>query len=142
MSCLMWKTDAIARCAMQYRSTCLAPFGLKSCHASYLLHIYSHPGVSQEQLAQAIYLNKSSVARQIAALEEDGFVRREACEKDRRIIRLYTTEKTDALIPELRKILSDWEDMMTEGLSPEEAATLAGLLEKMRDRASAYVQQD
>lgn len=141
MSCLMWKTDAIARCAVQYRSAALAKYGLKSCHASYLLHISENPGVSQEQLAQAIYLNKSSVARQLAALEEDGFVRRQACEKDRRIIHLYTTQKTDDLIPELQKILSDWEDMMTVDLTESEQEVLTGLLSKMQRRAAAYVEQ-
>lgn len=141
MGCLMWKTDAIARCAMQYRSETLARFGLKSCHASYLLHIHEHPGVSQEQLAQAIYLNKSSVARQLAALEEDGFVRRETCEKDRRIIRVYSTPKTDSIIAELDQILDDWETMITEDLSREERKLLWGLLDKMQSRAAAYVEQ-
>lgn len=142
MSNLMWNTDAIARCATQYRSEALAEFGLKSCHASYLRYIYEHPGVSQEQLAQAIYFNKSSVARQLAALEEDGFVRREACEKDRRVICLYVTDKTAALIPRIREILREWEDMMIRDLTPEEQLALGSILEKLRDRAAAYVQQE
>lgn len=142
MSSLMWKTDVIARCAMQYRSQSLAKFGLKSCHASYLLHIYQNPGVSQEKLAQAIFLNKSSVARQLASLEEDGFVRRVSCERDRRIICLYVTDKTEALIPEIEKILGIWEDVVTEDLTEEERKVLSALLDKMWDSAAAFVEQD
>ena len=75
MSLFMRELDSIARCAAQYRAEQLAPLGLKSCHASYLLEICSCPGISQEQLARRTYFSKSSVARQLAVLEEAGFVR-------------------------------------------------------------------
>ena len=83
MSLLMGELDSIARCAAQYRSERLAALGLKSCHASYLMGICDCPGISQEQLARRIYQNKSSVARQLAVLEEAGFVRRVCCDSDR-----------------------------------------------------------
>ena len=70
MSLLMGELDSIARCAAQYRSERLAALGLKSCHASYLMGSCDCPGISQEQLARRIYQNKSSVARQLAVLEE------------------------------------------------------------------------
>ena len=44
MSLFMRELDSIARCAAQYRAEQLAPLGLKSCHASYLLEICSCPG--------------------------------------------------------------------------------------------------
>ncbi len=89
MSLLMGELDSIARCAAQYRSERLAALGLKSCHASYLMGICDCPGISQEQLARRIYQNKSSVARQLAVLEEAGFVRRVCCDSDRRVTELY-----------------------------------------------------
>ena len=80
MSLLMGELDSIARCAAQYRSERLAALGLKSCHASYLMGICDCPGISQEQLARRIYQNKSSVARQLAVLEEAGFaIRQPGC---------------------------------------------------------------
>ena len=91
MSLFMRELDSIARCAAQYRAEQLAPLGLKSCHASYLLEICSCPGISQEQLARRTYFSKSSVARQLAVLEEAGFVRRVCSDSDRRVTRLYPT---------------------------------------------------
>ena len=96
MSLLMGELDSIARCAAQYRSERLAALGLKSCHASYLMGICDCPGISQEQLARRIYQNKSSVARQLAVLEEAGFVRRVCCDSDRRVTELYPTEQAEA----------------------------------------------
>lgn len=142
MPSLMWEFDAIARCATQYRTEMLAPIGLKSCHASYLLNICADPGISQEQLARRIYFNKSSVARQLAALEEDGFIRRVTCENDRRIIRLYPTDKTLEILPRIRQVLLDWEQLATQDLTAEEQEIIRILLNKMKARASSQVQPD
>ena len=59
----------ITRCNHQFRDEFLAPMGLKSFHASYLVTLYREPGISQDKLAKAILVDKSNVARQIAALE-------------------------------------------------------------------------
>ena len=53
-----------------------------------LIHIFS-----QEQLVKEIYVHKSSVARQLALLEQNGFITRSACPSDRRQLLVYPTEK-------------------------------------------------
>lgn len=97
--------NEITRCGMQYRTDNLEPFGLKSCHASYLLEICRNPGISQDMLARRICINKSNIARQIVVLEEGGFVERRSSQEDKRVMELYPTEKTLELLPELRKVL-------------------------------------
>ena len=100
----------ISRCGVQYRSDKLAPLGLKSIHASYLTEICANPGISQDKLARIICINKSNVARQVAVLEEDGFVRREPSAADKRVMELYPTDKALALLPQIQQILSCWEE--------------------------------
>lgn len=142
MPSLTWELDAIARCATQYRTEMLAPLGLKSCHASYLLQICKNPGISQEQLARRIYFNKSSVARQLAVLEKAGFIRRTTSETDRRVTQLFPTDKAIALLPQIRQVLLDWEDLITQGLSPQEQTALREMLLKLKDLAARRVQPD
>ena len=83
----------LIRCMNRYRTEQLAPLELKSCHAGYLLAICACPGITQEQLSRRIYANKSNVARQLAVLEESGYVLRQPGEADRRVMRVYPTEK-------------------------------------------------
>lgn len=142
MPSLMWELDAIARCATQYRTEMLAPLGLKSCHASYLLHICTDPGISQEQLARRIFFNKSSVARQLAVLEESGFIRRIPSESDRRVICLYPTEKAQQALPQIRQVLWDWEKLVTQDLTQGEQAAILGVLTRVKARAAHRVQQE
>jgi len=130
----------ISRCSVQYRADSLAPMGLKSIHASYLIEICANPGISQDKLARLIFINKSNVARQVAVLEEDGFVRRVPSAADKRVMELYPTEKTLEILPQIRKILGCWENCITSDLCEEEKEVLTSLLRKMSIRAGRYME--
>ena len=140
MSQIIRDITEIARCGAQYRADRLAPLGLKGCHASYLTEICAHPGISQDQLARRICINKSNVARQAAALEEEGFVTRTPSPTDKRIMELHPTQKTLDLLPEISSVLKCWEGCITDGLTPQELDLLAALLEKMKSRAGDYME--
>ena len=130
----------ISRCGVQYRSDNLAQFGLKSIHASYLTEICANPGISQDKLASIICINKSNVARQVAVLEEDGFVRRVPSAADKRVMELYPTEKTMEILPRINELLMCWENCITQDLTEEEKELLSALLRKMSSRASGYME--
>ena len=140
MSQIIRDMTEISRCGVQYRSDKLTPMGLKSCHSSYLVEICENPGISQDKLARRILINKSNVARQVANLEEDGFIRRVPSEADKRVMELYPTEKTLALLPQLKEILNQWEDCITHDLTEEEIEQITILLNKMKYRAALYME--
>ena len=139
MSQIIRDITEIARCGAQYRTEALAPMGLKACHASYLLEICAHPGISQDKLAARICINKSNVARQAAILEDDGFILRKPSQADKRVMELYPTEKTLTLMPEITEILNKWEDFLLADLSEEEVEHVHFILQRMRDKASGWM---
>ena len=141
MSQIIRDITEITRCGVQYRTDSFAPMGLKACHGSYLQEICARTGISQEQLAASICINKSNVARQAAALEEGGFIERRPCGQDKRVLRLYPTEKTLALLPEIDRIMASWQDMLTQDLSDGEQVLLANMLLRMKARASVYMEE-
>ena len=140
MSQIIRDITEIARCGAQYRTEALAPMGLKACHASYLTVICDHPGISQDRLAHTICINKSNVARQAAILEEGGFITRVPCQNDKRIMRLYPTEKATSLLPQISQIMDSWEHCLTKDLSDDEIEILAVVLERMKRRAAAWME--
>ena len=130
---------AIARCNTQFRAERMAQFGLKGFHISYILHICGCPGISQDKLAQRIYINKSNVARQAAFLEEEGFITRTPSASDKRVLALYPTEKATALLPAIHAIFQDWNRILTPDLPAAEIETVAPFLDKMQDKAGAWM---
>ena len=131
----------IARCCAQYKVDMLSPMGLKGCHASYLSEICAYPGISQDKLAQKICINKSNVARQAAILEEDGFIIRKPSESDKRCMELYPTEKTLELMPRITGILECWDQCITQELTEEEITMVTAILERMKEKASRWMEE-
>ena len=140
MSQIIRDITEIARCTTQYRAEALAPMGLKSCHASYLTEICANPGISQDQLASLICINKSNVARQAAILEEDGFITRTPSATDKRIMQLVPTQKTLELLPQISQILVGLECCLTADMTEEEKNLLESLLSRTLAKASAWME--
>ena len=141
MSQIIRDITEIARCGAQYKADRLAPMGLKGCHASYLSEICACPGISQDKLAQKICINKSNVARQAAILEEDGFIIRKPSESDKRCMELYPTEKTLELMPRITGILECWDQCLTQELTDEEITMVTAILERMKEKASRWMEE-
>ena len=131
----------MARCAAQFRTERFAPLGLKGCHGSYLAQICEHPGITQDQLAKRIFINKSNVARQLVILDEEGFVERRPCCEDKRAMRVYPTPKALDVLPQVHEILVEWENLLTEDLSPGEVELLGKMLGKMKAHAASWMEE-
>lgn len=138
---LMHHVTDIARCAALYRQEELAALGLKSCHASYLAAICAYPGITQDQLARRIFINKSNVARQLVILEEDGFVERKPSPEDKRAIQVFPTEKARDVMPEIARIFRCWESFVAQDLNEEERALLVSMLDKMKARSADWMEK-
>lgn len=93
--------------------------------------IWLSPGLSQNQLASILKFNKGAVAKLIKTLEAEGYVRREADTKDRRVMRLYLTEKSENLIPVFQDLEKQWANQMIAGFSEDEKAQLRDFLERI-----------
>ena len=138
---LMHHITDIARCAALYRQEELAALGLKSCHASYLDAICDCPGITQDQLARRIFINKSNVARQLVVLEEDGFVERRPSPEDKRATQVFPTEKAWAAMPEITRIFRCWEAFVAQDLTEDERKILVVMLEKLKSRSADWMEQ-
>ena len=52
-----------------------------------------HQGCTQKEIGEGCVLDKSSVTGLLSRMEEAGLVRRESCPQDRRVVRIYLTER-------------------------------------------------
>ena len=132
----------IARCQMRHRADYMEQFGLKGCHANYIMTLCEEPGISQEKLAKRIYANKSNIARQIAVLEENGYVYRESDTADKRTLHVYPTEKALELLPLIRKKQDEWDNFVTKDLTEEEISQARTILQKMRTQADLFLERE
>ncbi len=136
---LMRSMSTVVRCANLYRDQFLQGTGMSGAQLPYVLQICGSPGISQDQIAQRLHVNRSSVTRQLGLLEENGFITRRRCESDQRVIEVAPTDAMLKLLPLVRDIFARWRAVLAAGLSEAELNTLAGLLARVVANAEGAV---
>ncbi len=109
----------------------LAPLQLGPGRYLYLFGLYVRDGRRQGELADVIGVDKAAATRALGRLEESGYVRRRADQKDGRAVRVYLTKRGRALQPQLESAAAHCIEDMTRVLDDDEQATLKHLLAKM-----------
>ena len=93
-----------------------------------LAGICNAPGQTQEQLSCFLAIDKGFVARTVTTLEERGYVRRVPDQNDRRANLIYPTSEGISLRESMRQVLIDWQNRMTDGMTPEQISAFGELL--------------
>ncbi|MDN4619383.1 MarR family winged helix-turn-helix transcriptional regulator [Paenibacillus sp. PsM32] len=98
----------------------------------YLVRICENPGIIQEKLAEMIKVDRTTAARAIKNLEENGFVQKKEDPHNKKIKKLFPTAKGEQIYPVIKKE-NDYSNLMAlEGLSEQENDLLFELLQKVR----------
>lgn len=142
MSKVVWDLTFISRCGARYRNRELEPLGLSARQSASLTVICDQPGISQDALARRVALDKSNITRQLAVLEENGLVERTTCPKDKRITRLYPTEKALKILPQVHSVAQAWAAYLTEDFSVEELQLMESLTQRMKQKALQWMEAD
>ena len=98
----------------------------------YLIRICENPGIIQEKLADMIKVDRTTASRAIKKLEASGFIEKKADAANRKIKRIFPTEKGKEVFPSISKENEHSERVALQGLSEEEATVLSGLLQTVR----------
>ncbi len=132
---LMRMMNMISRAEGIYRTQALGDASVWGCRHSFVLAVCHEPGMPQDNLAKKLCLNKSTVARTLSQMEDDGLIRREVCTSDKRKTLVYPTEKMLEIYPRVKNITREWSLLLKEGIDGEELAVFERVLEKMWSRA-------
>lgn len=114
---------------------------LKGYQNKYILNVCSNPGVTQDELAKIMFVNKSSVARQLSALEDLGYIERREDPFDKRATRVFPTDKAEEIRNTIRDINARWREVICEGFSEEEKEELLNLTSRLYDNAVKYMEK-
>ena len=100
----------------------------KSC-MGILANLWAQDGIKQQDLADDMIRNKSSITKMILALEKDGLITRKVDDHDKRQKRIYLTKEGKAFKEFIIKKAKKGEKQAIKGLSPEEVVTAKKVLQ-------------
>ncbi|SFM79368.1 MarR family transcriptional regulator [Methanolobus profundi] len=116
-----------------YIENALESYNLKGPMFAFLLTLSHKDGCSQEGLARYLNLSKATATRAIVALEKEGYAYREKDDDDRRIYRVFISDKGREVIPLINRTLHEWNQILLSEFSEEEEAIFRKLLDKAKD---------
>ncbi|GGB44348.1 MarR family winged helix-turn-helix transcriptional regulator [Fictibacillus barbaricus] len=107
-------------------------FDLTKGQYLYLVRICENPGIIQEKLAEMIKVDRTTAARAIKKLEIQGFIEKRDDNFNKKIKKLYSTEKGETIYPFLKREGDYSNKVALSGLSKEETDLLHNLLCRVR----------
>jgi MarR family transcriptional regulator, transcriptional regulator for hemolysin len=127
----------VARAARQWRRAVdrrLQPFGLSEAMWLPLTYVAHAPGLMrQKDLAAALTLDGSSVARLLDALETSGLIERREGDADRRAKVIILTRRGRAIIEQVETVFREVRNATLTGLTDDEIRVATRVLELVCD---------
>lgn len=127
------------RSSQNYFAKKMAKLHIGRGQHSFLLVLYRKDGISQDQLARALHINKAAVARALAKLQKNGYVERKKYDADRRNNYVYLTDKAKKIKAELLSEVNAWTDTLADDFSAADRKQLIDLLKRMGDNADKAI---
>lgn len=109
----------------------IEPYSISSGQFPFLMRLYREDGINQESLSDYLKIDKGTTTRAIQKLIDEGYVYRLRDEEDRRSYKIFLTEKGKNLKSDMKKIVSEWEDILFFGFSDSQRRNIRNSLEIM-----------
>jgi len=132
--------DVYHRC-LKYFNRLVRDTGLTSTQLRVLISLYRQEGLTQTELADQLDMGKSPVGKKIDALETSGWVVRQNDRADRRVKRVYLTDKLDQNIDQLMMCSDALVHTATSGLALMDVDRLTDWLTVMRANLDSALEQ-
>lgn len=121
-----------------YYENQLSPYQIGCGQQFFLLRICEKPGMKIQDLASFGHFDKATAARAVKKLEEEGYVRTEKGKEDKRVRRIYATDKAKPVVEKTMECVDEWSEIILEGFDSEERQDAMQLLVKMAANAYQY----
>jgi DNA-binding MarR family transcriptional regulator len=109
----------------------LAPLGLHTGQERLLAVLWEEEGLSQSELVDRLSVQPPTVTTALQRLERGGFLRREVDERNRRVSRVYLTDKGRACEEPVRAMFSEAEEVFLRDLDESERRRLVRFLDRV-----------
>jgi len=101
-----------------------AEYGIGSGQIPILMLVNEKEGLSQDDVAEELLIDKSCVSRGVERLLRSGYIRKETDPVDGRIQRLFFTPLAAERMPSIKKVLFNFTELLLEGEDRRSSANI------------------
>lgn len=132
----------IHRYGQIYVTRTLDKYEIGAGQISFLMTLYHHDGISQDQLANLLNIDKTTTARALQRLEEIGMLKRISKSEDKRVKLVFLTDKARSLEGEIKSTMQGWTEIVTKDFSAEDKEQLFSLLQLVASNAIDFIKDE
>jgi len=122
----------IARCVNTMADAEYRQFSLEKGQFLYVVRVCEYPGINQETLSNMLKVDRSTTAKAVGKLINQGYMRKERSEKDKRSYKLYPTPRARQAYNVLRGVEDRTAESALQNFTDDERMMVLTLLAKMR----------
>lgn len=124
----------VIRSSRQLVNEKLKPLNLSSAQGNILLHLFTQGDARrQEDLVEQLDISRPAVSKALDALQKKGFIERTRDKEDRRVRRVYLTEKAWQVGPKIESIYNEVLTLAARDLSPEEIKSFIQVFQRVSE---------
>lgn len=109
----------------------LAPLGIQLAHYDVLANVFHAPGLTQQALAEKLFVGRSAMSMLLPELERRVLITRQSDETDRRVRRLWLTPEGETLTRKAMAVHVERIEAMMAVLSDAECDLVGTLMRRV-----------
>ena len=133
--------NLLLKCGMDFGHRRIRTHGLSDTESLICSYVCSHAGCSQEDVAQALRMDKTTTAKALRSLEDKGLVTREQDAADRRRKLLQLTPIGTERLSKVIHLHDSWLHSVLACLSEEEQAQFESYCTRLMQAAEALLKE-
>lgn len=115
--------------------------GISETQMPYVAVICENPGITQEEIAEELRIDKGAVSRNIKELLDEKLITRKSPENNRRAYCIYPSEKLSGLYEYNKGLCKDFEKILAYNISGEEMDVFKKVVVQMRENVVKCVSE-
>ena len=131
-------SSILTRASQKYFERVLKNENIGYTQAYFLTKIYENEGICMNKLALLGSFDKATITKSIQKLIDADYVRMEINQNDKRQKDLYTTQKSQELIPKIYLARQNWHEILFNGLNQDEVDYFLEISAKIQERVLDY----
>ena len=131
-------SSILYRCNQKHFDKLLSKYDLGYTQLILLTQIYENEGISMNELAVRGVFDKGTITKAIQRLEQLSYVRIENSEVDKRSKLLYTSEKTQEIMPDLYRMRFEWNSYLSRDISVSDIDGYNSVQRRLIEKAREY----
>lgn len=135
----MENMSIIVRYSRTFAEKRLKEFDLSFGEQVIIMYLSNHNNISQDTISKRYMTDKGMIAKTLSRLEQKGFIQRVQNPNNKRENIISLTQKGTDILKFMNAILSEWSEIIYEGMSEEEIGTVKRLTGKMVENVSRYL---